>query len=171
MVHATQAKLGAYEGMTVSVAAPADSVGTAAADPILKERWSVRKAFTVDPMTVGGGGLVAALGLGGVAFLVLRKGRDKQYVGEIPGLAPVDGVGTDRAGAAVGPHPGRRGVPAARRASPRAGRHPARRAVDPLDVTATIVDLAVHGYLRIEEQERAHWFAGRDWRLVQLSAD
>ena len=59
-------------------------LGTAAADPILKERWSVRKAFTVDPMTVGGGGLVAALGLGGVAFLVLRKGRDKQYVGENP---------------------------------------------------------------------------------------
>ena len=43
--------------------------------------------------------------------------------------------------------------------------------VDPLDVSATIVDLAVHGYLRIEEQERAHWFAGRDWTLVQLSPD
>jgi uncharacterized membrane protein len=38
-------------------------------------------------------------------------------------------------------------------------------------VSATIVDLAVHGYLRIEEQERPHWFAGRDWTLVQLSSD
>ena len=171
VVHATQAKLGAYEGMTVSVAAPADSVGTAAADPILKERWSVRKAFTVDPMTVGGGGLVAALGLGGVAFLVLRKGRDKQYVGEIPGLAPVDGVGTDE------PVPLWDHTPVAVEFQPPEGLRPGQvgtlldERVDPLDVSATIVDLAVHGYLRIEEQERAHWFAGRDWTLVQLSSD
>ena len=34
-----------------------------------------------------------------------------------------------------------------------------------LDVTATIVDLAVRGHLRIVELERAHWFSSRDWRL------
>src|SRR5206468_3896370 len=33
---------------------------------------------------------------------------------------------------------------------------------NPLDVTATIVDLAVRGYLRIEELPRAHWFSSRD---------
>jgi len=38
-----------------------------------------------------------------------------------------------------------------------------------LDVTATIVDLAVRGHLRIEELERPHWFSPRDWRLVRLA--
>jgi uncharacterized membrane protein len=37
-----------------------------------------------------------------------------------------------------------------------------------LDVTATIVDLAVRGYLRIEEIDKEHWFSKRDWRLVKL---
>ncbi|MGH8895323.1 MAG: DUF2207 domain-containing protein, partial [Actinomycetes bacterium] len=37
-----------------------------------------------------------------------------------------------------------------------------------LDVTATIVDLAVRGHLRIQELPRAHWFTSRDWRLVRL---
>ena len=32
---------------------------------------------------------------------------------------------------------------------------------NPLDVTATIVDLAVRGYLRIEELPRPHWFPPR----------
>ena len=38
-----------------------------------------------------------------------------------------------------------------------------------VDVTATIVDLAVRGHLRIVELERAHWFSSRDWRLEKLS--
>jgi uncharacterized membrane protein len=40
-----------------------------------------------------------------------------------------------------------------------------------VDVTATIVDLAVRGYLRIDELERAHWFTSRDWQLVKLRDD
>ena len=39
---------------------------------------------------------------------------------------------------------------------------------DTLDVSSTVLDLAVRGYLRIEEQPRAHWFASRDWRLLRL---
>lgn len=39
---------------------------------------------------------------------------------------------------------------------------------DTKDVTATIVDLAVRGYLSIEEKEKA-WFLGKaDWRLTKL---
>ncbi len=37
---------------------------------------------------------------------------------------------------------------------------------DTLDVSATVVDLAVRGYLHIEELPRAHWFASRDWKLT-----
>ena len=38
----------------------------------------------------------------------------------------------------------------------------------PLDVTATIIDLAVRGYLKIEEIEGEGWFAKDDWRLERL---
>jgi uncharacterized membrane protein len=37
-----------------------------------------------------------------------------------------------------------------------------------LDVTATIVDLAVRGFLRIEEVEKKGWFRAGDWRLVMI---
>ena len=37
-----------------------------------------------------------------------------------------------------------------------------------VDVTATIVDLAVRGHLRIEEQPRKGLFRSRDWLLVKL---
>jgi uncharacterized membrane protein len=39
---------------------------------------------------------------------------------------------------------------------------------DTLDVTATIVDLAVRGYLRITEIEKAHFFSKKDWQLDRL---
>src|SRR5205807_10279082 len=40
-------------------------------------------------------------------------------------------------------------------------------AANPLDVTATIVDLAVRGYLRIEEIPKHGWMGKADWTLVQ----
>ncbi len=39
---------------------------------------------------------------------------------------------------------------------------------DVRDLTATIVDLAVRGYLRITEVPKVGWFGARDWRLDQL---
>jgi uncharacterized protein (TIGR04222 family) len=39
---------------------------------------------------------------------------------------------------------------------------------NPLDVTATIVDLAVRGYLRIDEIDKQGWFGKADWNLVKL---
>jgi len=41
--------------------------------------------------------------------------------------------------------------------------------VNPVALTATLVDLAVRGYLRIEELPY-HPGRGRDWRLVKLKA-
>jgi uncharacterized membrane protein len=171
VAHVTQRGLQADEGVTVSVAAPPDAVGTAAAGPILEERWSIARAFSFTPFTIGGGGLAVVLGLLGVGWLVSSKGRDKRYSGEVPGLAPVDGQGPEER------EPLFDRTPVAVEFQPPEGLRPGQvgtlldESVDPLDVSATIVDLAVHGYLRIEEQERAHWFAGRDWTLVQLSSD
>jgi uncharacterized membrane protein len=39
---------------------------------------------------------------------------------------------------------------------------------DPLDVTATIVDLAVRGYLHITEIPKEGWFGSADWTLTKL---
>lgn len=39
---------------------------------------------------------------------------------------------------------------------------------DVLDVTATIVDLAVRGYLRIDELPHGGLFSSKDWQLVRL---
>ena len=39
---------------------------------------------------------------------------------------------------------------------------------NPLDVTATIIDLAVRGYLQITEIPKEGWFSKPDWQLHQL---
>jgi len=41
---------------------------------------------------------------------------------------------------------------------------------DTLDVTATIIDLAVRGYLSIAELPKTGWFGKTDWRLRRLKA-
>ena len=42
---------------------------------------------------------------------------------------------------------------------------------NPLDVTATIVDLAVRGYLRIEELSEAGLLRKGDWKLTRMKED
>ena len=37
---------------------------------------------------------------------------------------------------------------------------------NPLDVTATIIDLAVRGYLKITEIPKEGWFGKPDWQLA-----
>jgi uncharacterized membrane protein len=39
---------------------------------------------------------------------------------------------------------------------------------DTTDVTATIIDLAVRGYIRIEELPKKRWFGSKDWKLHRL---
>ncbi len=129
-------------------------------------RCSVRSPST--PATVGAA--VAALVLAGVGvFWVLRRGRDRRYVGQIPGLAPVAGGDATEevrpfGDSGEGPvewsppddlRPGLLGTLIDEQANV-------------LDVTATIVDLAVRGYLRIDEIPDKGLFSSRDWQLVQL---
>ena len=42
---------------------------------------------------------------------------------------------------------------------------------NPLDVTATIVDLAVRGYLKIEELSEAGLLRQGDWKLTRMKED
>lgn len=158
-----------FNGFTVVVELPPGSVsGTT---PILKERFALSRAFAASPRSLL---LVAVVLLGGGALLgrlLWLRGRDRRYVGQIPGLTPTPGqagvekprpLGTPAAGAVeFAPpddiRPGQLGTLIDETANP-------------LDVTATIVDLAVRGYLRIDELEREHRWSKRDWNLVQLRA-
>ena len=113
-------------------------------------------------------GLVAAIG--GSIVLWWRVGRDRRYISmrHLTGSASeaeerVPPFGDRPLGVEFEPperiRPGQMGLLVDERA-------------DTLDVTATIVDLAVRGYLKITELEKT-WFLGtKDWQLDKLkSAD
>jgi hypothetical protein len=161
--------LGPNEGLTVVIAMPNGSVATVG--PVLDERWSFQRAFEVTVVTVAAAAGLFVVGMGLIVWLIWRRGRDRRAAGAGvdfgPGAPPPAGAGeesmplfADRAG------------PVAYR--PPEGMHPAQVGVlidesaDPVDVTATIVDLAVRGYLVIEELERPHMWSKQDWRLKQL---
>jgi hypothetical protein len=159
-----------YQGLTVSVAMPKGSVDVP--PPILAEKFSVERAFSFTPATITGAVLVLLAGIGGVAWFAWTRGRDRRWRGQIPGLNPAagqpeDDSATERRPLGTGPagaveftppdsvRPGQVGTLLDERANP-------------LDVTASIVDMAVRGYLRIEELPRENFLSRRDWRLTQL---
>jgi hypothetical protein len=158
--------LGAYQALTVVVGLPKGAV--AATGPELEERWTLRRSLTPSPVTGTLAGLVLLPGLAGVAWLVGNRGRDRRYAGQTPGLVPAAG-GVDERVPLVG------AGPVAVQFQPPEGLRPGQlgtlldERANTLDVTATIVDLAVRGHLRIVELERAHWFSSRDWRLDKLA--
>ena len=108
-------------------------------------------------------GLAAVGAAVGGGLLWLRGGRDRTYVGLPLGLAPPPGQSGAEEYVPItgGPEP-------AVAFTPPKGVRPALAGVlltertTPAQVSATIVDLAVRGYLRIDE------LPGRDWRLVWL---
>jgi uncharacterized membrane protein YgcG len=182
----SQSGLGPGEGLTVVVAIPKGVVTSPG--PILRERWSMQRAFALTPISAGAtGGLLAVLAV--LAALVLASGRDRRYLGraaDVMGESPVPADIVDKA-----PVPAdvvdRALVPAdekpATQFAPPPGVRPGQAGTlldgvaNPRDVTGTIVDLAVRGYLRIEEASldqtarRAEPDApgdSTDWRLTRL---
>ncbi|WP_448059626.1 DUF2207 domain-containing protein [Cellulomonas hominis] len=119
------------------------------------------------------GAVGAAVLLGGSALAVRRvrrTGRDRAYLGLTPGLRP--GIGQD---GASGYRDSR--TPVAVQFTPPQGVRPGEvgtlvdERADPVDVTATLIDLAVRGYLRIDEVQRSRpGKKAKDWTLVQLTA-
>ncbi len=127
--------------------------------------------------SLAGGVLAPILALVTMGALVATRGRDEWYAGLTPGLTP-GASGADRGGIpSVPPAPTRRGrtPPVAVQFTPPPGVQPGLvgtvidESADTLDVSATVIDLAVRGYLRIEEVEGGGMFARTDWRLTQLS--
>lgn len=156
----TQAEVAARQPLTIAVAYPEGSF--AGVEPVLQYRWSPTRAFAITPATAGGALAVAALG-GAVLLRRLRRtGVDEQFLGLTPGVLPAPGQSAD-----VG---ARRRAPVAVQFSPPAGFRAGQlgtlvdEKADPRDVTATIIDLAVRGYLRITQIDD-----GEDWRLEQTA--
>ena len=143
--------LGPYQGMTVTVAIPKGAVPEP--KPILEERFTLASAFRVTPAT---GGLAVGMLIFLVAVvlgLVWFFGRDRRYKGSAVDAA----YGTDVPNAPEERVPllGEHETPV--EFVPPDGLRPGQVGTlvdfkaNPLDVTATIVDLAVRGYLMIEE--------------------
>jgi uncharacterized membrane protein YgcG len=139
-----------------------------ATGPILEERWSAQRAFAATPATMSAFGILLVLAVGGVLALLWRHGRDRRAVGSAIDVAFAEG---DAASERV-PLLGRGETPVEYEPPDRLRPGQLGTLVDeranPLDVTATIVDLAVRGHLRIEEIPKEGWFGKGDWRLVKL---
>ncbi len=150
-------------GLTVVVSLPKGAA--AAAGPILDERWTPQRAFAVTPVTLGGAAALLLLGAVGLGLLFWRQGRDRRAAGGYP-AAPSSGDGPEEHVPLFADRDG----PVIYR--PPEGLRPAQLGVlldesaDPLDVTATIVDLAVRGYLTITEIQREHRWSKSDWLLT-----
>jgi uncharacterized membrane protein YgcG len=157
-----QAGLGPNEGMTVVVAIPKGVV--ASAGPVLRERWSLQRAFAVTPVSAAAaGGLLAVLAVLGA--MVLARGRDRRYSRSDAHVVRGTAVQAEEAMPLSG-----HGEPAMQSAPP-ADLRPGQAGTlldgvaNPRDVTGTIVDLAVRGYLRIDDAGEQ---TSRDWSLVRL---
>jgi uncharacterized membrane protein YgcG len=163
-----QSNLAAFQAMSVVIALPTGSVASTA--PILDERWSLDKAFSRTPESVGGGAGLLVLIVGGFGWLVWRRGRDVRYRG-----SQVDQVMGNPT-----PDAETQAVPLFEKGTsvvefePPEGLRPGQvgtlvdEVANTLDVSATIVDLAVRKYLVIEEIPKT-WLLGKaDWNLRRL---
>jgi hypothetical protein len=160
-----QSNLPPYSGLTVVVGFP--QVITPPPEPILDERWSLQRAFTLSAASIGGTALIALVA-GGLLTAILLRGRDQRYSGSAADMVFGSPEGQQEAAPVIDSQPipvefvppddvrpGQVGTLVDERANT-------------LDVTATIIDLAVRGYLRIEEIEKEGRFAKADWKLTRL---
>ncbi|TDB90197.1 DUF2207 domain-containing protein [Actinomadura sp. 7K534] len=139
------------EYVTVVAGLPA---GTTGGQAIHERRHTIATAFAVNAVTGSALAALLVLLVGGVAALYLLRGRDARVVVKKAAEGDHAPVAGSEFEPPDGVRPGQIGTLIDEQA-------------DVIDVTATIVDLAVRGYLLIEEEDRA--VTGRlDWTLRKL---
>jgi uncharacterized membrane protein len=158
---AQQATLYPGNGLTIAVAVAKGVFTKTGVAPILDEKWAFQRAFAVTPTTLGASAFAFVV-LGLAVFSKLwQTGRDRRR----------SAGGGDEPMAMFDHH----GGPVQYR--PPDDLRPAQVGVlidesaDPLDVTATMVDFGVRGYLSIEEVEKAGLFHKADWKLTKTKED
>ena len=163
-------------GEDITIATKLPRAGFGALAPDIRSGTSsvgAAQAKALTGLALGGGLLVPVVAGGLMGTLVAHRGRDEYYAGLTPGLTP--GV-TDGAAAAAPTVRGTRPTIAVQ-FTPPAGVQPGMvgtiidESVDTVDVSATVVDLAVRGYLRIEETQSGGMFSRTDWTLTRLNPD
>jgi hypothetical protein len=151
-----QRNLAAGQTMTVIAGFPP---GEVQASTIVEYRKSIRRAFLADPAHLGV--TAAVLVIGGVVLylLYLRRGRDAVDASRVVPASLFsrshDQVSFDPPQAL---RPGEIGTLIDER-------------VDPVDVTSSILDLAVRGHLTITELSRTGEFARVDWLLTRTGRE
>lgn len=147
----TNGALGQGEVVAVEIGFPAGSVR---ANEMVDYRWTVGRAFSVSPVPLAIA--LALLVIGGVGLLVLhrRAGADQSAGGQVARAGEFAPVGEGRSEFRVVSdiRPGHVGTVVDER-------------VDPIDVTASLIDLAVRGHLLITELPRESDFGRTDWLL------
>jgi hypothetical protein len=163
-----QARLAPYEGLTFVVAMPKGTIQPAPA-PILEKKWNIDDAFSRRSDTIAPATVLLILGIGGALLLAWRRGRDRRFTGSAVDAAMGNVSGEDEpiplfekdAGPVEfippeGIRPGQVGLLIDEEANI-------------LDVTATIIDLAVRGYIKITELEPEGFFRRRhDYEIESL---
>ena len=136
--------------------------GSGSSDPTV----SPAESRLLGQLTGGLGVFLPLLAAAGMSMLVWTRGRDEQYAGLTPGLSPGAGDG----GTVVrGSRPGAVAV----QFNPPPGVQPGMvgtvldEEANTVDVTATILDLAVRGYLTITETQKS--FGRTDWMLTRTT--
>jgi uncharacterized protein (TIGR04222 family) len=158
------------QGLTVVVGIEKGAVTVQ--PPILQERWNAARAFAITPVTGSAAGAIAVVGIAGFGFFAWTRGRDRRYQG-----SQVDQV-MGNAGGASEPVPvGDADAEGPVEFAPPDGIRPGQigtlidEHANTVDVSATIVDLAVRGFLQIHEIPREGFFGKPDWSLVRSDAD
>ena len=160
--------LSSGSALTTVVAFPLGSI--AGTNPILVPHRGPASGFRITPLSVGVGAALALIGTAAALLVAYRVGRDRYYVGQLPGLTP----GT--------------GEPDVQRRKPLFGAPPVSvefvppdkvrpgqvgtlidEKADVVDVTATIVDFAVRRHLHIRELRDPGARKPKDWRLTKLT--
>jgi len=166
--------LAAEEGASVLTSYPRDAFGDLTPD-LREGSADADSSGIVSPglgralgwLTIGLGLLLPLLAGALMALLVWNRGRDEQYAGLTPGLAP--GVDQQVPVVVGGPQP----TVAVQFTAP-AGVQPGMlgtildEEVNLVDITSTIVDLAVRGHLRIARDDQGV-FRADDWVLTRTS--
>jgi uncharacterized membrane protein YgcG len=160
--------LGPQEGLTVVVALPRAAVSPPPT-PILEESHTIAWGFRGTPGRISASAATLVAAGAGIGLLAYRKGRDQRAVGSAVDVAFADEHSVARRRPLferqVGPV---QFEPPDHMPAGLFGTLVDERA-DVRDVSATIVDLAVRGYLRIEEVPTTGGRRrDRDYRLVEL---
>ncbi len=162
-----QRDLGSFSGVTVVVGLPKGAVPEPV--PVLEERWSFGRAFEATPATVGASATLGIVAIGGLVALVWRRGRDRRFRG-----SQVDQVMGNPTGEEQAVPLGEADASAPVEFAPPEDMRPGQMGTlideqaNVLDVSATLVDLAVRGYVLIQEIPKDGWFGKPDWRLIRL---